>query len=128
MRELGLKAYHFSISWPRVFPKEIGQPNKSGIDFYDRRVDRLLEAGIEPFCTLYHWDLPQYLQDRGGWETTDTANAFADYAGYIRLNAAPISWSFIHKHGGVIGENHVILLVPISAEAVPPAVLCWLRR
>ena len=60
MKELGLKAYRFSISWPRIFPKGSGQPNQAGIDFYSRLVDKLLENGIEPFLTLYHWDLPQY--------------------------------------------------------------------
>jgi beta-glucosidase len=83
MRELGLKAYRFSISWPRVFPGGTGQPNPGGLDFYQRLLDKLLEAQIEPFCTLFHWDLPQKLQERGGWENADTARAFADYAGYV---------------------------------------------
>jgi len=82
MKELGLKTFRFSIAWSRVFPSGTGQPNPHGLDFYHRMIDALLEAGIEPFCTLYHWDLPQPLQDRGGWENKDTAKAFADYAGY----------------------------------------------
>jgi len=82
MKELGLKTFRFSVSWPRVFPGGTGAPNPRGLDFYQRMVDALLEAGIQPFCTLYHWDLPQALQDRGGWENRDTAKAFADYAGY----------------------------------------------
>jgi beta-glucosidase len=83
MRDMGVKAYRFSIAWPRIFPGGTGQPNARGLDFYHRLVDALLEAGIEPFATLYHWDLPQALQDRGGWQSRDTAKAFAAYAGYI---------------------------------------------
>ena len=81
MREMGVKTYRFSVAWPRIFPGGTGQPNTKGLDFYRRLVDALLEAGIEPFPTLYHWDLPQALQDRGGWQSRDTARAFADYAG-----------------------------------------------
>jgi beta-glucosidase len=83
MRALGVESYRFSIAWPRVFPQGAGTPNPKGLDFYDRLIDELLANGIEPFATLYHWDLPQALQDRGGWESRDTAEAFAVYAGYI---------------------------------------------
>jgi beta-glucosidase len=84
MKALGTKAYRFSIAWPRVFPNGDGPPNPKGLDFYNRLVDELLANGIQPYATLYHWDLPQSLQDRfGGWEGRDTANAFADYAGYV---------------------------------------------
>ena len=84
IRELGVKAYRFSIAWPRVFPQGAGAPNPKGLDFYDRLLDELLRNGIEPFATLYHWDLPQALQDRvGGWQSSDTSRAFADYAGYV---------------------------------------------
>jgi beta-glucosidase len=84
IRELGVKAYRFSIAWPRVFPQGTGAPNPKGLDFYDRLVDELLKNGIEPFATLYHWDLPQALQDRvGGWQSSDTSKAFGDYAGYV---------------------------------------------
>lgn len=84
IRALEAKAYRFSISWPRVFPQGTGTLNTKGLDFYDRLVDELLAHGIEPFATLYHWDLPQALQDNlGGWESRDTAEAFADYAGCI---------------------------------------------
>jgi beta-glucosidase len=83
MRDIGVKNYRFSIAWPRIFPSGTGQPNAKGLDFYRRLVDALLEAGIEPFPTLYHWDLPQTLQDKGGWQSRDTAKAFADYAGYV---------------------------------------------
>jgi beta-glucosidase len=84
MKALGATAYRFSIAWPRIFPEGTGTPNPKGLDFYSRLVDELLANGIEPFATLYHWDLPQALQDRfGGWESRDTAQAFADYAGYV---------------------------------------------
>ncbi len=82
MKDLGLKTCRFSIAWSRIFPTGTGQPNQQGLDFYRRMVDALLAAGVQPYCTLYHWDLPQPLQDRGGWENRDTAKAFADYAGY----------------------------------------------
>jgi beta-glucosidase len=84
MKALGAKAYRFSIAWPRIFPMGSGTPNTQGLDFYSRLLDELLANGIEPFVTLYHWDLPQALQDRfGGWMSRDTAKAFADYAGYV---------------------------------------------
>jgi beta-glucosidase len=83
MRSLGANAYRFSIAWPRIFPNGTGQPNPKGLDFYDRLVDELSAAGIAPFATLYHWDLPQALQDRGGWHSRDTAEAFAAYAAYV---------------------------------------------
>ena len=84
IKELGAKAYRFSIAWPRVFPDGTGTANPKGLDFYNRLLDELLASGIEPFATLYHWDLPQALQDRyGGWRSRETAKAFADYAGYV---------------------------------------------
>jgi beta-glucosidase len=82
MRDLGLKTFRFSIAWTRVFPTGSGQPNRAGIDFYNRLVDALLAADIQPYCTLYHWDLPQALQDIGGWENPDIPQIFADYAGF----------------------------------------------
>src|SRR5262245_9750584 len=84
MRDIGATAYRFSVAWPRIFPEGIGQPNQKGIDFYRRLTDALREAGIEPFATLYHWDLPQALQERyGGWQSAETSKAFAEYAGYV---------------------------------------------
>jgi beta-glucosidase len=83
MKDVGANAYRFSIAWPRIFPNGTGQPNLKGLDFYNRVVDELVGAGIAPFATLYHWDLPQALQDKGGWQNRDTGKAFADYAGYM---------------------------------------------
>jgi beta-glucosidase len=83
MKGLGVRTYRFSIAWSRVFPDGVGKPNPQGLAFYDRLIDELLRAGIEPWATLYHWDLPQALQDRGGWQSRDTAQAFADYASHV---------------------------------------------
>jgi beta-glucosidase len=87
MKEMGVNAYRFSISWPRIFPEGTGTPSLKGIDFYSRLVDELKAAGIEPFATLYHWDLPQALQDKyGGWQSAETSKAFGEYAGYVAKN------------------------------------------
>ena len=83
MRELGLRGFRFSVAWPRILPEGRGRVNEAGLDFYDRLVDALLEAGIEPWLTLYHWDLPQPLEDAGGWPERDTVGAFAEYAGVV---------------------------------------------
>ena len=83
MKDLGLKTYRFSVAWPRVFPQGTGTPNPKGLDFYNRLVDELLAANIQPYCTLFHWDLPQALEDKGGWQSRDTSEAFANYAGYV---------------------------------------------
>ncbi|WP_109126272.1 GH1 family beta-glucosidase [Dyella sp. C11] len=81
MRALGLQGYRFSIAWARVLPEGTGRINQKGVDFYSRLVDELLENGIEPNATLFHWDLPTALDDRGGWLNRDIANWFAEYAG-----------------------------------------------
>lgn len=79
MKQLGVNAYRFSIAWPRIFPQGKGQINEKGVDYYIRLVDALLENDITPFATLYHWDLPQALQDKGGWYNRDTVYAYVDY-------------------------------------------------
>jgi beta-glucosidase len=79
MSEIGLQSYRFSIAWPRIFPDGHGRPNQAGIDWYSRLVDGLLEAGIQPAATLYHWDLPQVLEDRGGWPDRATIGPFLEY-------------------------------------------------
>jgi beta-glucosidase len=81
--DMGLGSYRFSISWPRVIPEGDGAPNPAGLDFYDRLVDGLLGRGITPYITLFHWDLPQLLQDRGGWSNRKTVDAFVDYTSVV---------------------------------------------
>jgi beta-glucosidase len=83
MADLGIAAYRFSVSWPRVIPRGVGPTNPHGLDFYSRLVDELLAAGIAPTLTLYHWDLPAELNDAGGWLNRDTAYRFADYAAVV---------------------------------------------
>jgi len=84
LKGLGVKTYRMSVAWPRVFPDGTGAVNEKGIDYYERVIDELLAAGIDPYVTLFHWDLPQALEDRwGGWESPDTSKAFADYAALI---------------------------------------------
>jgi beta-glucosidase len=99
MRRLGLDSYRFSIAWPRVLPDGTGRVNAAGLDFYDRLVDRLLDAGVTPFPTLYHWDLPQVLQDRGGWPARETAYAFAEFASVVgeRLGDRVTDWFTINE-------------------------------
>jgi beta-glucosidase len=94
MQELGLGAYRFSISWPRIVPEGRGRVNRAGLDYYERLVDELLAAGIEPFVTLYHWDLPQALEDQGGWPVRATAEAFAEYVEVVteRLGDRVSNW------------------------------------
>ncbi len=83
LADLGVNAYHFSVAWTRVIPDGAGRTNTGGLGFYDRLVDGLLDRGIEPWLTLYHWDLPQALQDRGGWSSRSTVGAFARYAAVV---------------------------------------------
>ncbi len=83
MAAMGMNAYRFSIAWPRIFPSGSGRPNQAGLDFYRRLIDDLNRHGITPMATLYHWDLPQALEDRGGWANRDTALRFAEYASYV---------------------------------------------
>jgi beta-glucosidase len=109
IRELGAKAYRFSIAWPRVFPAGAGTPNPKGLDFYDRLVDELLKVGIEPFATLYHWDLPQVLQDRlGGWRSSETSRAFANYAGTVaeRLSDRVKSFFTVNEVGRFVNFGY----------------------
>lgn len=99
MRQLGLNAYRFSISWSRVMPQGRGAVNAAGLDFYDRLVDALLESGVEPMATLFHWDLPAALDDRGGWLNPDIAHWFADYATAVfrRLDGRVKLWSTLNE-------------------------------
>lgn len=113
MKSLGFNSYRFSISWPRILPEGTGKVNEAGLDFYSRLVDELLAQNIQPYATLYHWDLPQALEDKGGWSNRETAYAFAEYAevvvkrlgdrvkGWITLNEPAVS-AF---HGYLTGEH-----------------------
>ncbi|MFG3705633.1 GH1 family beta-glucosidase [Micromonospora sp. NPDC047670] len=99
MAELGLKAYRFSVAWPRIQPDGSGPVNPRGLDFYDRLTDALLDRGIDPIVTLYHWDLPQTLQDRGGWTNRETAEHFATYATAVhaRLGDRVGTWTTLNE-------------------------------
>ncbi len=110
LKQLHQKSYRFSISWPRIQPTGVGAPNPKGLDHYSRLADALLEANIRPFCTIYHWDLPQALEDRGGWPNRDLAGYYADYAGILARHLgdritvwAPFNmpWSFTYMGYGV---------------------------
>ena len=148
MQHLGLDAYRFSISWPRILPEGRGRVNQKGLDFYSRLVDAVLEAGITPFATLYHWDLPQALQDEGGWPARSTAEAFVEYADVVMraLGDRVKSWTTFNEPWviAVVGHlqgrhapghtnmdenlaagHHVLLAhgwtVPLIRQAVPGA-------
>nr|THJ78314.1 beta-glucosidase [Acetivibrio thermocellus] len=103
MKEIGIKSYRFSISWPRIFPEGTGKLNQKGLDFYKRLTNLLLENGIMPAITLYHWDLPQKLQDKGGWKNRDTTDYFTEYSEVIFKNLGDIVpiW-FTHNEPGVV--------------------------
>jgi beta-glucosidase len=127
MKSLGVKAYRFSISWPRVMPKGKGRLNRKGLAFYDALVDELLGAGIKPLVTLYHWDLPQALEDSGGWPRRQTADYFADYAAamfehfngrvdsWLTLNE-PICTAFAGYHSGAFAPGRNSLPDALAAS------------
>jgi beta-glucosidase len=108
MERLGVQAYSFSIAWPRIFPQGNGTPNPAGLDYYKRVLDQLQKAGIQPFCTLFHWDLPQALQDKGGWANPDIGNAFAEYASYVvgQLSDRIIHWMTISEFDSFIDGGY----------------------
>jgi beta-glucosidase len=128
MRELGLQAYRFSISWSRILPEGRGRVNEAGLDHYARVIDGLLEAGIEPLCTLYHWDLPAALDDCGGWLNRDSADWFADYARLLfrRLDGRVKSWATLNEpwvvadggylHGALAPGHRSIFEAPIASH------------
>jgi len=99
IRSLHLDAYRFSIAWPRIVPAGTGPVNAAGLDYYDRVVDGLLERGVAPVATLYHWDLPQALEDRGGWTSRETSAAFAEYAAAVgrRLGDRVRVWTTLNE-------------------------------
>ncbi len=110
LKRLNMKSYRFSTSWSRILPTGTGQVNPKGLDYYSRLVDGILEAGIRPFCTLYHWDLPQALEERGGWPNRDLSHYYADYAATLAKHLgdrvtvwAPFNmpWTFTYYGYGV---------------------------
>lgn len=148
MAQLGVRAYRFSVAWTRILPDGTGRVNQPGIDFYSALIDELLAAGITPYLTLYHWDLPQALEDRGGWRARSTVDAFAEYAGVVAgalgdrvkhwiTHNEPWVAAFVgHRDGAfapgrtdfgeALAASHHLLLshgaaVPIIREAVPGA-------
>ena len=141
MAELGLSAYRFSVSWPRVQPGGSGPENPAGSGFYDRLVDELLAVDIRPVLTLYHWDLPQELEDKGGWANRDTAYRFADYARLVaaRLGDRVDLWTTLNEpwcsaflgygsgvhapgrtdpYGSLAAAHHLLLAHGLGAAAV----------
>jgi beta-glucosidase len=106
MAELGLGAYRFSVSWPRVLPTGAGRVNAAGLDFYDRLVDELLRRDIAPFVTLYHWDLPQALENAGGWPVRATAEAFAEFAAAVAARLGDRARRFITLNEPWVVANH----------------------
>jgi len=108
MQRLGTKGFRFSIAWSRIFPEGTGTPNQKGIDFYKRLTDALRAAGIEPFCTLFHWDLPQAAQDKGGWTNREVGHDFADYAHYTvaQLSDRISHWMTINEFGSYIDAGY----------------------
>jgi beta-glucosidase len=109
MKRLGVGSYRFSVSWPRVLPAGMGAPNRKGLDFYSRLVDELLGNGIQPLCTVFHWDYPQALYKRGGWLKRDSAEWFADYAKLLgtRLGDRVKVWVTQNEPQCFIGVGHV---------------------
>jgi len=99
MASLGLRAYRFSVSWPRIQPGGSGPGNDAGLDFYDRLVDGLLARGIEPWLTLYHWDLPQPIEDRGGWTKPEVVDRFVEYTSIVgrRLGDRVRNWITLNE-------------------------------
>jgi beta-glucosidase len=145
MAELGLESYRFSIGWPRVQPDGAGRLNPAGVRFYRRLVEGLLDRGIEPVATLYHWDLPQPLQDAGGWARRETAERFATYAGHMARELGDLVQTWIthnepwvvaflgHAHGrfapgirdwptAVAVSHHLLLSHGMAVDALPGSV------
>jgi beta-glucosidase len=141
IQEIGLSTYRFSVSWPRVRPGGGAVDNERGLAFYDRLVDELLAAGVEPAATLYHWDLPQHLEDAGGWTNRDTAARFGDYAAAVaaRLGDRVGTWFTLNEpwcsaflgygsgnhapgridpRGGLVATHHLLLAHGLAAQAL----------
>ena len=124
LKEMHLKAYRFSIAWPRIFPQGTGPVNPAGLAWYDRLVDALLAAGIEPYVTLYHWDLPQALQDAyGGWESERSIDDFVQYAETVfkRLGSKVKYWI-------TFNEQNVFVCPDLLYEFKIKGTLCFVGK
>jgi beta-glucosidase len=108
MQQLGIRHYRLSVAWPRVVPEGDGAVNGRGLDFYDRLIDALLARGVTPWVTLFHWDLPQALEDRGGWPVRATADAFGPYAEAVvrRLGDRVRHWFTLNEMPCFIGKGY----------------------
>jgi beta-glucosidase len=130
MKQLGLQAYRFSVAWGRVLPEGTGRVNEAGLAFYERLVDTLIANGIEPLCTLYHWDMPAALDDRGGWLNRDSADWFADYARIMfeRLDGRVKKWVTLNEpwvvtdggylHGALAPGHKNMFEAPIASHNI----------
>jgi beta-glucosidase len=130
MKQLGLQAYRFSVAWGRVLPEGTGRINEAGLAFYERLVDTLIANGIEPLCTLYHWDMPAALDDRGGWLNRDSADWFADYARIMfeRLDGRVKKWVTLNEpwvvtdggylHGALAPGHKNMFEAPIASHNI----------
>jgi beta-glucosidase len=109
MAELGLQAYRFSVSWPRVLPQGVGRVNEPGLAFYEQLVDTLLERGIQPWLTLHHWDLPLALYERGGWESPESSRWFAEFAHVVaaRLGDRVRNWTTLNEPQVIAGAGYL---------------------
>src|SRR5699024_5320420 len=123
LADLGVDLYRFSVSWPRIQPSGQGRPNPKGLAFYDRLVDSLLEAGIEPVLTLYHWDLPQALEDKGGWRVRETAHRFAEYTRIVadRLGDRVGRWITLNEPFCTAFVGHAVGRHAPGTQEGPPA-------
>ncbi|MDG5813717.1 GH1 family beta-glucosidase [Chitinispirillales bacterium ANBcel5] len=109
MRSIGLGAYRLEVSWPRILPEGKGRVNQKGLEFYDRLIDKLLEKEITPWVTLYHWNLPQELQIRGGWQNPDSSHWFSEFVTVVvdRLSDRVQNWMTINEPQVIIGNGHL---------------------
>lgn len=114
LKELGVDVYRFSVAWPRILPNGTGEVNQEGLNYYHRLVDKLLENGIEPMCTLYHWDLPQTLQDNGGWGNRETIDAFVKYAEVMfnEFSGKIKHWLTLNEHGAFHFYQIILVCMP----------------
>jgi len=132
MAELGLGSYRFSVAWPRIQPGGRGPANQKGLDFYSGLVDELLDRGIEPWVTLYHWDLPDELEQAGGWPVRETAERFAEYADLVvgALGDRVRFWTTLNEPWcssflGYASGDHAPAGTSTTRRSPPSTTCCW---